>query len=225
MHRIKLLYNQIFRRKGLYSFLGVLKRDSSLLDVGCGNDSSYNIKTSFPGFDYTGIDIGDYNQTKPLLADHYLLATAETFAEEISQFNDYFDAVISSHNLEHCDQREKTLRAMLEAVKVGGRLYLSFPCEASVNFPSRKITLNYYDDKTHKENPPSFEKVIKILDENNFSIEYGVRKYRPTALWLIGMIQEPLSRILRKNLQGTWAYYGFETIIWARKKGMAGEGP
>ncbi len=217
MTKTKLLYQRIFRRRGLYAFLTTLDPESAIMDVGCGNDSSHNIKSSFPSFNYTGIDIGSYNQTKPLLADSYVLTTPENFPIEIAKFTDHFDAVISSHNLEHCNSRASTLSAMLKAVKKGGKLYLSFPCEASVNFPHRKRTLNYFDDDTHKFSPPDFDGILSTLRDQGFLIEYSFRRYQPAGLWLIGLIQEPIARFRNTILQGTWAYYGFESIIWAKK--------
>ncbi|MEM3334256.1 MAG: methyltransferase domain-containing protein [Thermoplasmata archaeon] len=45
----------------------------------------------------------------------------------IVELNQEYDAVISAHNLEHCNDRYGTLEAMLKVIKVGGKLYLSFP--------------------------------------------------------------------------------------------------
>ena len=191
---------------------------SKILDVGCGNNSPFYIKSNFPEFHYTGIDIGNYNQTKPLLADEYILTDSLGFADAISRHQNKFDAVISSHNLEHCEDRWATLQAMLSAVKPGGgMIFLAFPSEKSIEFPNRSRTLNYFDDLTHRGNPPDFDMVLSLIEDNGFSIDYSVRMYRPMVLRLLGFFQEPFAR--RKNiiLQGTWSYYGFESIIWAKK--------
>ena len=98
-----------------------------------------------------------------------------------------------------------------------GKLFLASPCEDCVTFPSRKVTLNFYDDDTHIDKPIDFEKVLEILKDNYFKVIYSKKKYEPTLLYIIGLVQELFSRLITKNLQGTWAYYGFETIIWAIK--------
>jgi SAM-dependent methyltransferase len=218
MTRIKYYYNVFFRPRGIYSFLRKhITKNSFILDVGCGNDSSYRIKSLFPFINYTGVDIGDYNLKSPNLSDRYLIFSPITFSNEIASLSPDFDIVLSSHNLEHCNSPYETLGSMLDVLKSGGYMYLAFPCFESVNFPSRKVTLNYYDDSTHTSTPLDFNRVIQIIGVKNAEVIYFSKKYRPFFLWLIGLFQEPFSRLLRRNLQGTWAFYGFETIIWVRK--------
>jgi SAM-dependent methyltransferase len=214
---IKDLIIKKIRPNGKIDFLSSLPSDALILDVGCGNNSPYRVKKILPQSVYTGIDVGDYNQTKHNNADRYIITSPENFSSEISKFSDEFDAVISSHNIEHCDHRDETLEAMLKALKVGGKLFLSFPCEQSTLFPKRGGTLNYFDDPTHKFNPPKFDSLLSILKKFEFEVVYSNKNYKPTLLWLVGLILEPFSRLKNKNLIGTWEYYGFESIIIAKK--------
>lgn len=210
--------DRVFHARDRNTFLGQLRPDSVILDVGCGNNSPFFAKEILPSCHYTGIDVGDYNQTKPNVADRYIVTGPEDFAGAIARFEACFDAVISSHNLEHCHERQKTLDAVLKAVKPGGRLFLAFPCEASAHFPSRDGTLNYFDDDTHRGNPPDYRGILRTLEENRFDIDFAAQRYRPAYWWLRGLLNEPRSRTQNKVMFGTWAYYGFESIIWARKK-------
>ncbi|GHT87471.1 hypothetical protein FACS1894137_14830 [Spirochaetia bacterium] len=203
---------------GYYAFLKTIKANGSLLDVGCGNDSPFRVKSLRPDIFYTGIDIGDYNLTKPNLADKYIITTPEQFSETIATMQNYFDAVISSHNLEHCNDRDKTLDAMIKSIRGGGYLYLSFPTANSVNFPNRKGTLNYYDDPTHLDKPPDFHKIIEVLKHNDFDIFFAAESYKPFLYRIKGFFDEPLSRKKNQVYYSTWAYYGFESIIWAKKR-------
>ncbi len=214
---IKDLIKKILRKNGKTDFLSKLNSNSSILDIGCGNNSPFNTKKILPNCNYTGIDIGNYNQTKPFLADKYILTTPQNFSNEIKKFHKIFDAVISSHNLEHCIDRKSTLKAMLGALKIGGKLFLSFPCEQSINFPKRGGTLNYYEDLTHKLSPPNFIEIVTSIKKEMFEIEYAEKNYSPTILHLIGLACEPLSKLTNKNMLGTWEYYGFESIIIAKK--------
>lgn len=199
------------------SFLYQLKSGAEILDVGCGNNSPFLVKTILPDCVYTGIDIGDYNQTRPNLADHYIVTGPEDFAGQISRFKDCFDAVISTHNIEHCYEREKTVDAMLDAVRPGGQLLMTFPCEQSVNFPSRKGTLNYYDDPTHRDLPPDFNSLIKQIKAKNFAVEVAISSHKPFVFWVIGCLNEWRSKTNNHTDYSTWAFYGFESIIKARK--------
>ena len=44
-------------------FLNGIRNGASVLDIGCGNSSVLRIKAIKPDVKYTGIDIGDYNQS------------------------------------------------------------------------------------------------------------------------------------------------------------------
>jgi len=167
---------------------------------------------------YTGIDIGDYNQTKPNLADNYIVVEPEKFAEAIENLPELFDGVISSHNLEHCNARNRTLDAMIKVLKPGGYLYLSFPTEESIDFPcTRNGTLNYYDDPTHKDKPPVFDEIIKTIHANGMEVVFASKSYKPFFFYLIGFLLEWKSKKDKEVKIWTWAYWGFETIIWAKK--------
>jgi hypothetical protein len=44
------------------------------------------------------------------------------------------------------------------------------------------------------------------------------QRYRPPLLAAIGLGLEPVSALTRRNIEGaTWALYGFESLVWARK--------
>jgi len=184
-----------------------------VLDVGCGNNSPYQVKSILPRSTYTGVDVGDYNQTKPNKADHYILTTPEAFASRIAEFEECFDAVISSHNLEHCNDRHATFRAMLRATRVGGCMYVSFPSTDSVSFPSRAGTLNYFDDPTHRDVPPDVDKLLTMARDYGFETAFLTRGNRPWLARLLGLLLEPVSKARRKVMRGTWELYGFEAIM------------
>jgi SAM-dependent methyltransferase len=202
---------------GKVHFLTLLRDCVSILDVGCGNNSPYLIKSILPRSIYTGIDVGNYNQTRPNPADHYIITAPESFAEKIAEFNACFDAVISSHNLEHCNDRLETFIAMLEAVRPDGLLYISFPSEKSVTFPSRVGTLNYFDDSTHKDNPPNIDQLMEIAREKGFEVIFMTRCNRPLLSWVLGLLFEPISILKGRVMRGTWEFYGFEAIMILRR--------
>lgn len=207
----------LLRKQGKIYFLKSLYKNVSLLDVGCGNNSPLICKALRPDIYYVGIDVGDYGQksSPAKVADEYIITTSDEFSDKIATLQNTFDAVISSHNLEHCTTPDLTLRAMLRALKCGGRLYLAFPSEASVLFPKRH-GLNFFDDSTHKK-MPHLDSVLRLVKSEGFTIDFIAGQYQPKFLSLIGLLLEPLSRLLGKVMVGTWEFYGFETVIWATK--------
>jgi hypothetical protein len=68
---------------GKRRFLKTINKKGVLMDVGCGNNSPYYVKKHCPDVYYIGIDIGDYNQSKPNLADEYIITTPDQFASAI----------------------------------------------------------------------------------------------------------------------------------------------
>jgi SAM-dependent methyltransferase len=220
-YKLKGLAGGLLKRRGKAAFLASLKSGSKVLDVGCGNDSPIRFKSVRPDVKYVGLDIQDYNQslTPSRVADDYLVVSPERFADEIARFPKHFDVIVSAHNLEHCNDPHAVLAAIVGALAAGGRLYLSFPCEASVGFPSRRGgCLNFHDDGSHRV-PPDFQKVCDYLARREVRIDFAARRYRPALPFVLGLLLEPLSAVMNRIIPAgaTWALYGFESVIWATK--------
>jgi len=201
-----------------YHFLVNLKNGAEVLDVGCGNHSPKAFKRINARIRYTGVDIAEYNLDDDdyELAERIVFLDKNNFAMELKQ-QGKFDAVVSAHNLEHTSEPMKVIEAMMFVLKKGGLLYLAFPTEKSASFPSRKGTLNFYDDSTH-HTLPSFCKVINEIEANEGKIIYKRKCYRTVLGFIKGLLQEPFSAISKKKYSHTWQLYGFETVIIAEKK-------
>jgi 2-polyprenyl-3-methyl-5-hydroxy-6-metoxy-1,4-benzoquinol methylase len=199
-------------------FINEMKDGAAVLDVGCGNSTVLRIKALKPGIIYYGIDVDDYNQTPEAKAAcaAYIITPGEAFAETIKKWDRTFDYIICTHNLEHCNDPYATLRALLGKVSGGGRVFIAFPSSATPDFPSRRGTLNFRDDSTHRT-LIDLKMVKAIIGEAGLELETVVPRYQPTIMRLIGMLFEPASALLRRNLWGTWEFYGFETIVVARR--------
>lgn len=180
------------------------------------------MKKNLPGIYYVGLDVGDYNQSvdPTTYADELIYVKSCDFRTAIEKYEDEFDTVISTHNLEHCDDYKGVLLAMINALKKGGLLYLPFPCEESVSFPSRKGTLNFYDDSTHQNVIP-YLPTLQTIKESGANIVFKRKRFRPFIPFVIGLFYEPwgsLTKTLCSVMKGTWALYGFETVIIVKKK-------
>lgn len=207
------------RQRGKQAFLKSLPAGARVLDVGCGNNSPRDAKVLRPDIVYTGLDVGDYNQQDAIrYADRYVVVPPAEFASAIAAHAGTMDAIVSSHNLEHCDDPQAVLAAMAAALRPGGQLFLAFPCEASVGFPRRLGCLNFFDDATHQA-VPRWDTVVQSLRSGGVTPVYATRRYRPMPLAAAGLLLEPVARALGRNLPAgaTWALYGFESIIWGRR--------
>ncbi len=212
------LVSFFLRRKGKWAFLRRFGKNPSILDVGCGNKSPEKTKIQLPNSYYCGVDISEADSETTNFADRYVRCESESFDKCIASLGEDFDVVISSHNLEHCDDRWSTLASMVGRVKSGGSIYLAFPTEISVNFPSRESgCLNYYDNEEHIDSPPDFSRIIDFLKENDFEITFSCRQYRPAIPWAIGLIADRFHRYFNRVGIFTWEFFGFESIIWAKK--------
>ena len=211
-------------KRGKGVFVRSLSQGARVLDVGCGNNSPQWFRQARPDLYYVGIDIGDYYQEADpnLYADEYIVTGPETFADRIAAYSGSMDAIVSSHNLEHCNDPRSVLEAIARALKPGGWLCLSFPCEESTNFPKRGGCLNFYDDSSHQE-VPNWSRTLQVLQDMDCELVFVTKRYRPFPLFFRGLLLEPMS-CLRRHVAAhgaTWALYGFESVIWARKKGSA----
>lgn len=186
--------------------------------MGCGNDSPRVAKALRSDIYYVGVDVADHGHSVDpnQVADEYIVAPPDQFDGAIAALPATFDAVISAHNLEHCNNPDSVLRNMVRTLAPGGRMYLSFPSEASVNFPNRDGCLNFFDDPTHNT-VPQFDRVCQTIQDAGLKIEFAARQYRPLVKRIQGLLMEPWSRARRRVMPGTWALYGFETVIWARR--------
>jgi SAM-dependent methyltransferase len=218
---LKYLFKRLLRRRGKAAFLQAVPENATILDTGCGTNSPVRAKEQRPDIHYIGLDVADYNHVSPPQdhADRYIVVLPQDYAAEIEKLRGQCDAIISSHNLEHCLEPERVLAAMCGALHGGGRLYLTFPCEESVAFPKRAGTLNFYDDPTHKQ-VPNYRNVLDILMGNGMRIDYSRKRHRPAILFLVGLLLEPISILTRRTMPGlsTWALYGFESVIWASRR-------
>lgn len=219
--KIKRAILPVVRARGQTSFALQLPERARLLDVGCGLASPFRMKTLRPDLYYVGLDIQrtDQPESMKLVTDEYHQTSPEGFDAAIRELGERaFDAVISSHNIEHTQKPFAVVEAMCSALRPGGQLYFAFPSEKSPAFPHREGTLNFYDDKTHVW-LPRFDELLAVLRRNGVHPVYQSQRYRPALYFLIGAVTEPYSAITRRvgPFAGTWALYGFESVIWGRR--------
>ena len=209
---------KILRPRGQRSFLSSIKKDNcKILDVGCGKNSVF-LKSVKPDSSVYGVDVSLFEQTdkSKALYEKLIICESEDFAQSIQNLGLCFDVVISNHNIEHCEDPQSTFRAMVNRTAPGGHLFIATPSLASVDFPSRGGGLNFFDDATHQRPVDLME--LFSSESHRLECRYYTKSAKPVIWHLIGGMHELASRKIDRILLGTWDYYGFEQIMWARKK-------
>ena len=218
--KIKTLLKLFLRPNGKVDFLNSIKKNSYILDVGCGNNSPLLVKSFLPNSYYVGIDVQNYNNDYDVekVADEYILSDPNDFLKSLKSIDTKFDAIVSSHNIEHCNDRLGVLNEMIDKLNYRGKIYLSFPSKESINFPKRIGCLNYYDDPTHKDFPPDFDLILQILRDKELKIIFSDTSYKPFLLSCIGIFSNLISYFTKKVYIGMYEWWGFESIIIAENQ-------
>jgi SAM-dependent methyltransferase len=206
-----------FRLKTLGKYTD--KKDLKILDVGSGSHSSTITKKWLPNCHYTGVDRDvSYDNTEEdvqNMDEFFQLDLTELDYSKIP--DDTYDVIIMSHVIEHLHNGDKVLPLLLKKLKKGGLFYIEFPCEASASFPSKKETLNFFDDDTHVR-IWSIKEVANIFMSEGFNVKMA-GKNRSWINIALMPIKIPLQLITKGYVRGGvyWDWYGFADYLVAEK--------
>src|SRR5690554_506368 len=195
-------------------------QQTKILDIGSGSHSASITKKWIKGCQYTGVDKnqGYRNDTRDIdLMDNFieLDLTALDF-KTIPE--DYYDVIIMSHVIEHLHNGDEVLKGLMPKLKKDGIFYVEFPSERSTQFPSRRETLNFFDDPTHC-------RIFSIKEICNIFMKYDYqvieaktrRSYFNIALMPIKIVLQFFTKGYVKG--GVfWDFYGFADYVIVRKK-------
>ena len=195
------------------------KDDLNILDVGAGSHSPTITKKWLPNCHYSGIDISKSYDND----EEDFKAMDEFFEMDLTKLefgnipDNKYDLIVMSHVIEHLHNGDKVISGLLSKLKKGGIIYIEFPSERSVNFPSMRETLNFYDDKTHCR-IYTVKEVSSLLTENKMMILAGGVKRQ----W-INILVMPVKIIIQLVTKGYvragvfWDLYGFAEYVIAQK--------
>ena len=197
----------------------LLDAELNILDVGAGSHSASITKQWLPKCHYTGIDISktyDNDESDFKMMDEFIEMDLTKLDFEKIPENKY-DMIVMCHVIEHLHNGDKVISGLLSKLKKGGIIYLEFPSERSVHFPSKRETLNFYDDPTHCR-IFSVKEVSDILKQNHLIIlSAGIRRQ------IMNIFLMPFKIIYQSITKGYvrggvyWDYYGFADYVLAKK--------
>jgi len=190
-----------------------------ILDIGAGSHSASITKKWLPDCHYSGVDISrDYNNDEDdfkAMDEFYLMDLTKLDFSVIPESK--FDLIVMSHVIEHLHNGDKVIAGLLSKLKKDGIIYLEFPSERSVGFPSKQETLNFYDDPTHCR-IFTVKEVSDVLKQNGLAIlSSGTRRQ------IINIVLMPLKIVYQTITKGYvrggvyWDYYGFAEYVCARR--------
>lgn len=194
--------------------------DVRILDVGSGSHSASITRQWIPKCHYTGLDISKSfgNDESDYKAMDSFIEMDLTKLDFTSIPDNSFDLIIMSHVVEHLHNGDKVIQGLVSKLKQGGIFYIEFPSERSVNFPSMRETLNFYDDPTHCR-IYTVKEVSGLLKARDMEVvSSGVRRQ------LINILVMPVKILLQLLTKGYvragvfWDLYGFAEFVIAKKK-------
>jgi ubiquinone/menaquinone biosynthesis C-methylase UbiE len=190
-----------------------------ILDVGAGSHSASITKEWLPKCIYHGIDISKnyYNDEKDfLLMDKFYEMDLTALDFDLIPDN-YFDAIIMSHIIEHLRNGDCVIEHITKKLKTGGVIYIEYPSLKSTKLPSMRETLNFFDDPTHCR-IYSISEIYNLLMKCNLNVlEGGIRRQ-----W-INIALFPWKSILQLLTKGyiragvMWDVTGFAEYVIAKK--------
>ncbi len=215
MLRLPLVQTRYKRIKKAYK-----KRDICVLDVGSGNNSPSKFRKSFPGSIYHGIDLDDsYNYSKEDLENmdrFFKMDLTKLNFDEIP--NNFYDAILFVQIIEHLQNGDKVIEALTEKLKQNAFIYIEYPSKKSTKFPSKKGTLNFYDDPTHVR-LYDISELECLLKNNGFQVvQSGIRRDFFNILIMPLKIAHNLIKYGYVMGSVYWDWYGFAEFVWAQKK-------
>jgi ubiquinone/menaquinone biosynthesis C-methylase UbiE len=195
------------------------KKPFKLLDIGAGNHSASKIKKVFPQCEYHGVDLEkEYNNSSEdfsLMKAFYEMDLTKLDMSSIP--DNYFDAILMAHIIEHLHNGDEVIKKLLPKLKSGGYLYIEYPGIKSTKLPSMHGSLNFNDDPTHVR-LYSVKELKTLFENNNCKVLKGGTKHN---IWFIlAMPFRILSFLVRgKKLQGNifWDLLGFAEFLYVKK--------
>jgi SAM-dependent methyltransferase len=206
--------------KFIYLKKSFANRPFRLLDIGTGNHSATKTKMVFPQCEYHGVDMSkDYNNSEEdflLMKSFYEMDLTRLDFSSIPE--NYFDAILMVHVIEHLYNGDEVIQGILQKLKSGGYMYIEYPGVKSTKLPSMYGTLNFYDDPTHIR-LYSIRELSELFASNNCKVlKSGTRRNPWFMMAMPFRVAASLIKGKRVNANVFWDVLGFAEYLWVQKK-------
>jgi ubiquinone/menaquinone biosynthesis C-methylase UbiE len=209
-----------FNNKFIFLKKSFADRPFRLLDIGTGNHSATKTKMVFPQCEYHGVDMSkDYNNSEEdflLMKSFYEMDLTRLNFSSIPE--NYFDAILMVHVIEHLYNGDEVIKGILQKLKRGGYMYIEYPGVKSAKLPSMHGTLNFYDDPTHVR-LYSIKELSTLFASNNCKVlKSGIRRNPWFMMAMPFRIVAYLIKGKKINANVFWDVLGFAEYLWVQKK-------
>lgn len=201
-----------------FRFFKTLPLNSRLLDIGAASGGlSFWKEWELPKRD--DIEMYGLDLSRGEFFDQYKdFQILDLDDGHIKYEDDFFDAILMSHVLEHIKDENKIVKEIKRLLKTGGIAYIEMPTLQTLTCPSKHLfldkginvtTMNFFDDHTHLR---TFDKdgMEDLFTSHKFNtLSYGViqNKYLEDELFTYGM---------NNNDQETTQYSVWSKLKWAQ---------
>lgn len=146
------------------------KNPGKVLDAGCGRGAfSFTLAQLFPQAEIVGVDMDSQQlSTNEKIAEYARLENVDFQEADVTKlpFNNEFDTVLSVDNLEHVEDDEVAIGALLKSLKKGGTLV--------VHVPAYERRWFFFKFQTNFDVPGHFRPGYRKNDIENKLLKFGV---------------------------------------------------
>lgn len=161
------------------AFLKMLPINASVADIGAG-DGSLSVFRKWPDPVRKDLRLHAYSIEKGEHFDAFESYEISDWNESPPEFEGIsFDGIVCAHFIEHVSDPGSFAAWAGRKLAQGGRVYIEWPSEASIDLPSRDLLLQegvslvisrYHDDSTHSD-LPARDGMIAALEAHGLEIE------------------------------------------------------